>query len=226
MNPGWYLRRVAPGWFGSIAHRFSPCSAGGGCCSISLSHNSSSSLQPPARQQCFSLTQLQLQPPAPACRTGCLSLASPSLFFFFNFCPFPFFPSFFFRFRFRCRGPGRCRSTLGGVTLAHTSVGRRGHGRVWGRGGGVQRPALLVPAGWAHGGVVHPRWTVGWRGFTRSLTGGTKRRARRCFHADLPAAAHGPTRMARWRLARPLYLSFCNAEILNSFMFFFPHQKQ
>ena len=38
--------------------------------SVFLSHHSSSSLQPPASQQYFSLTPLQQQPPAPAQRTG------------------------------------------------------------------------------------------------------------------------------------------------------------
>ena len=37
--------------------------------SVFLSHRSSTSLQPPASQQCFSLTPLQHQPPAPAKRT-------------------------------------------------------------------------------------------------------------------------------------------------------------
>ena len=37
--------------------------------SVFLSHRSSTNLQPPASQQCFSLTPLQHQPPAPAQRT-------------------------------------------------------------------------------------------------------------------------------------------------------------
>jgi len=37
--------------------------------SVSLSHRSSTSLQPPASQQYFSLTPLQHQPPAPAQQT-------------------------------------------------------------------------------------------------------------------------------------------------------------
>ena len=73
---------------------------------------------------------------------GVLVLASRRpgvLFFFFHFCPFSFFsPLSFSGFDFDVEDRDVAGgSTLVGVTLAHTSVGRRGHGRVWGRGGGV-----------------------------------------------------------------------------------------
>jgi len=157
-----------------------------------------------------------------------ISLGFPFAFLFLSFLSFfLFFPLSFSGFDFDVEDRPVCsllvvRSVLVRVTLAHASV-KAGGGPREGVGG-VLRPALLVPAGWAHAWSIRGgRW-----GGAGSLAASQSQVVRNGVRAAAftRISACGCTRADAkwpvWQLPRP-FVSFLQRR--NSELAYFLHQK-